>query len=124
MKMNTSWLDFLITIVSLFIRIINIFQYLGHKRSKVKSDNHDDESLRKVWEAFKNAKIEDNILNLPEDASYFLGYDNSSNPMSTLFIRDCYLDLSKIIFNVIALVGVLPEIQELEKPFLVITCFI
>ena len=96
--MNASWLDFLITIVSLFIRIINIFQYLGHKQSKVESNNHDDKSLRKVWEAFKNSKMEDNILNLSEDASYLLGYDNNNNPISTLFIRDCYLDLSKVIF--------------------------
>lgn len=77
---------------------------VGHKRRRmiedeVENDNY-NEHLRKVWKAFKNAKMEDNILNLSKDASFLLGKDNYNKPMSTLFIRNCYLDLSKIIFNV------------------------
>src|ERR1043166_1699296 len=66
---------------------------------EIESDNYDNESLRKVWEAFKNAKMEDIVLDLSEDASYLLGVDDYSKPISTLFIRNCYLDLSEIIFN-------------------------
>ncbi|GBC11303.2 hypothetical protein GLOIN_2v1469707 [Rhizophagus irregularis DAOM 181602=DAOM 197198] len=79
--------------------------YLGYKRRKiddeeeVKSDNYDNESLEKVWKAFKDATIDDNVLNLSNDASYLLGVDDYENPITTIFIRDCYLDLSKIIFE-------------------------
>ena len=83
---------------------INNFQYLGHKRRRiddvgVESDNYDNESLSKIWKAFKNAAINGNFLNLSEDASYLLGADDDDNPISTIFIRDCYLDLHKVIFG-------------------------
>ncbi|POG82845.1 hypothetical protein GLOIN_2v1469707 [Rhizophagus irregularis DAOM 181602=DAOM 197198] len=86
------------------MKLINEYKG-GYKRRKiddeeeVKSDNYDNESLEKVWKAFKDATIDDNVLNLSNDASYLLGVDDYENPITTIFIRDCYLDLSKIIFE-------------------------
>ncbi|CAB4424168.1 unnamed protein product [Rhizophagus irregularis] len=89
---------------TMIVNLIN--EYKGrYKRRKiddeeeVQSDNYDNESLEKVWKAFKEATIDDNVLNLSNDASYLLGVDDYGNPISTIFIRDCYLDLSKIIFE-------------------------
>ncbi|CAB4478973.1 unnamed protein product [Rhizophagus irregularis] len=89
---------------TMIVNLIN--EYKGrYKRRKIddeeeiQSDNYDNESLEKVWKAFKEATIDDNVLNLSNDASYFLGVDDYGNPISTIFIRDCYLDLSKIIFE-------------------------
>ncbi|PKY50056.1 hypothetical protein RhiirA4_545678 [Rhizophagus irregularis] len=96
---------------TMIVNLINEYKghqptaYLGYKRRKiddeeeVQSDNYDNESLEKVWKAFKEATIDDNVLNLSNDASYLLGVDDYGNPISTIFIRDCYLDLSKIIFE-------------------------
>ncbi|CAG8537341.1 17384_t:CDS:10 [Acaulospora morrowiae] len=92
-----------LSISSLYFRIsflcVNIpSEQPSSKRRKI-NDNYDDECLEKVWNALKNATVAGQFLQLSEDASYLLGKDDFGSNISTLFIRDCYLHLSEIIFG-------------------------
>ncbi|GBB83342.1 hypothetical protein RclHR1_10070004 [Rhizophagus clarus] len=73
----------------------------GNKRRRIsdfESDNSDNESLTKVWNAFKSATLINRILIMSEEVSYLLGVDDIGNKLFTIFVRSCYDHLSRIIF--------------------------
>ncbi|PKK72240.1 hypothetical protein RhiirC2_777424 [Rhizophagus irregularis] len=69
----------------------------GNKRRKIsdfEGDSGDNESLAKVWNAFKHATLTNSFLTMSEEVYYLLGFDDDGNKLSTIFIRRCYNDLS------------------------------
>ncbi|RIA91158.1 hypothetical protein C1645_822471 [Glomus cerebriforme] len=74
-----------------------IAEYLS---KRIKYD-FDDQKLKKFWDALKHGKVEKRghgeVLDLSEDVYYLLGKDEQGSNISTLFIRECYKDLYKMI---------------------------
>ncbi|GBC04945.1 hypothetical protein RclHR1_05970002 [Rhizophagus clarus] len=74
-------------------------------RKRRKYDD-DDIKLQKVWDALKNAPVknfddnhDDPFLEFSEEVSYLFGKDDQSNNITTLFVRESYLHISKIILE-------------------------
>ncbi|CAG8475627.1 9924_t:CDS:10 [Ambispora leptoticha] len=59
----------------------------------------DDEKLRRVRDALKNASKEDQFLLFSKDVSYISGIKDKSSNTFILFVRDCYIHLSKLILE-------------------------
>ncbi|CAG8625466.1 7936_t:CDS:2, partial [Diversispora eburnea] len=70
------------------------------KRRKIETDN---EELRMLWNALKKGKVNEiesgQFLLFFDDVSYLTGDNEQGSKISTLFIRECYLHLFKIIFE-------------------------
>ncbi|CAG8582477.1 9774_t:CDS:2, partial [Ambispora gerdemannii] len=70
------------------------------KRKKIETDN---EELRMLWNALKKGKVNEiesgQFLLFFDDVSYLTGDNEQGSKISTLFIRECYLHLFKIIFE-------------------------
>ncbi|RIB06688.1 hypothetical protein C2G38_2115523 [Gigaspora rosea] len=70
-------------------------QELTSKCKKICPWDETEKDLGKFWSFLKNAKIDNNFLQLP-DGTYFLGDKKQG---SILYIRKCYLHLADIIFK-------------------------
>jgi len=70
------------------------------KRRKIEINS---EALRTLWNALKNGKVDEiesgQFLQFSEEVSYLTGKNEQGSKISTLFIRECYLHLSKMIFE-------------------------
>ncbi|CAG8575757.1 3650_t:CDS:2 [Ambispora leptoticha] len=62
---------------------------------KIGLKDETDKAVGKFWESLKNAKIDNNFLQLPKDV-YFLGDKKQGD---ILYIRKCYDHLANIVFN-------------------------
>ncbi|KAF0473026.1 putative crinkler family protein [Gigaspora margarita] len=93
-----------------FEEVVSYFKgLLKHERlvvefpSKRRKYNNDNQKLARFWNALKDGKVEKHdggqFLELSRDAYYLLGKDEQGSNISTLFIRECYHHLCKIIFE-------------------------